>query len=118
MRKEPKRRRVGILAKNLGTSLKALRKQKEMTLTEVAEKCGITHSTLSKIERAQSWPSEALIIKLAEVLGTSPESLLVPSNPTGIDAVTTMQQALDIINKAFAEGMPPTMVPPRLKIPK
>lgn len=35
---------------NLGESLRRIRKQKEMTLTELGEKCGMPISTISKIE--------------------------------------------------------------------
>ncbi|MGV0627533.1 helix-turn-helix domain-containing protein [Mycolicibacter minnesotensis] len=48
--------------------LRAVRKQRGLTLEELAERTGLTKSYLSKIERSQSTPSIATAIKVAGAL--------------------------------------------------
>jgi transcriptional regulator with XRE-family HTH domain len=49
--------------------LRAVRRQRGLTLERLAEQTGLTKSYLSKIERRQSTPSIAVALKLARALG-------------------------------------------------
>src|ERR1700743_2085667 len=48
--------------------LRAVRKQRGLTLSSLAEQTGLTKSYLSKIERRQSTPSIAVALKVARAL--------------------------------------------------
>nr|WEY97714.1 helix-turn-helix transcriptional regulator [Bacillus subtilis] len=52
----------------LGETIRRLRKEKKLTLEEVAAGIGITHSYLSRIERNKQKPSMEVIEKLSDFL--------------------------------------------------
>lgn len=54
-----------------GKKIKELRRKKNMTQQELAEKCGFTNSLLSKIENGQTGSAVATLSKIAAVLGVS-----------------------------------------------
>ena len=54
-----------------GATIKALREQKQLTQTELAEKIGVSSKTISKWETAKGLPDISLLQPLAEVLGIS-----------------------------------------------
>src|SRR5690625_1231643 len=61
----------------LGTNIKKIRKSKQMTLSECAEKTNISKSNLSNIERnVNKNPSIHIIYRLASVLEVDPRVLL------------------------------------------
>ena len=62
--------------KNLGEMISSLRKEKNMTQNDLAEKMNVTDKAVSKWERNLSCPDVNSIPKLAEVLGISVEELL------------------------------------------
>ena len=53
---------------SLGKNIKALRKQKNITLQELADRTGFTKSYLSKIERAGKAPPYSTVNRIATVL--------------------------------------------------
>ena len=53
---------------SLGKNIKALRKQKSITLQELADRTGFTKSYLSKIERAGKAPPYSTVNRIASVL--------------------------------------------------
>lgn len=62
------------------------RKKKGLTLERLAERVGLSHASLSRIERGlQPW-NETLLYALAEALETDWQSLLMrdPTDPDGI----------------------------------
>ena len=61
---------------NLGETISKLRKQKNMTQSELAQKLNVTDKAVSKWERNLSCPDVNSIPKLAEILGVSVEELL------------------------------------------
>ena len=61
---------------NLGERLFELRKEKNMTQDEVAEKLNVTRQTVSKWETNQSTPDFDKIVPLCELYGISPNELL------------------------------------------
>lgn len=62
--------------KTLGEMINSLRKEKNMTQNDLAEKMNVTDKAVSKWERNLSCPDVNSIPKLAEVLGVSVEELL------------------------------------------
>ena len=65
-----------MLNKTLGEMISSLRKEKNMTQNDLAEKMNVTDKAVSKWERNLSCPDVDSIPKLAEVLGVSVEELL------------------------------------------
>ncbi|GIN73218.1 transcriptional regulator [Bacillus sp. J14TS2] len=64
----------------IGKKIKQIRRQKGLTLTELAERAGIAKSNLSNIERnVNQNPSIQVMEKIAEVLGVDVRSLLSSS---------------------------------------
>ena len=63
-------------SKSLGEMISSLRKEKNMTQNDLAEKMNVTDKAVSKWERNLSCPDVNSIPKLAEVLGVSVEELL------------------------------------------
>lgn len=61
---------------NLGEKLLNLRKTKNLTQDDVAEKLNVTRQTVSKWETNQSTPDFDKILPLCELYGISPTELL------------------------------------------
>ncbi|MCT2537239.1 helix-turn-helix domain-containing protein [Aquibacillus koreensis] len=62
----------------IGDKIKTLRKEKKMSLSELAEQAGVAKSYLSSIERnLQSNPSIQFVEKVGSVLGVSVNELLM-----------------------------------------
>ena len=62
--------------KTLGETISSLRKEKNMTQNNLAEKMNVTDKAVSKWERDLSCPDVNSLPKLAEILGTTVEELL------------------------------------------
>lgn len=61
----------------IGEKIKRLRKEKDLSISELAEKAGVAKSYLSSIERnIQSNPSIQFMEKIGQVLGVSVNELL------------------------------------------
>lgn len=56
--------------------LYALRKEKGLTQTELAEKLGVTNKAVSKWETGESFPDTAQLLPLADILGVTVDELL------------------------------------------
>ncbi len=68
------------------TFMREWREHKGRTLEEAAEVAGITHASLSRIERGKQPYSQAILEALADYYGTNAASLLMrnPQDPEGI----------------------------------
>lgn len=62
--------------KSMGEIISTLRKEKEMTQKELADKLNITDKAVSKWERDLACPDTQTLPKVAELLGVSIEELL------------------------------------------
>ena len=62
--------------KNLGNTISKLRKEKNMTQQELAEKLNITDKAVSKWERGLSYPDITSISKLAKILDVDSSYLI------------------------------------------
>ncbi|GAI19913.1 unnamed protein product, partial [marine sediment metagenome] len=56
---------------NLGVILRARRKDKGLTLTQLSSLSGLHHSHIARLERGERFPTERTLKKLAEPLGFS-----------------------------------------------
>ena len=83
----------------IGDRVKDLRKEKKISLSELAEKAGVAKSYVSSLERnLQQNPSIQFLEKIAPVLGVTVNSLLDPDNKhTNIDTewVNLAKAAMD-----------------------
>ncbi|GGK47087.1 helix-turn-helix domain-containing protein [Nocardia camponoti] len=66
----------------VGPHLRALRKQRDITLTELANQTGISVSTLSRLESGDRKPTLELLLPLAKAHGVTLDEL-VDAPPTG-----------------------------------
>lgn len=66
---------------SLGATIRAVRKEKGLTLTHVAQAAGLSHPFLSQVERGQSQPSMRSLYLIATALGTTQQALLAASAP-------------------------------------
>ena len=91
--------------KNLiGEKIKQLRKEKRMTISELAEKAGVAKSYLSSIERnLQSNPSIQFIEKISQVLGVSVNDLINDSN--SIVETELDSEWMKIVKEAMESGV-------------
>lgn len=60
----------------IGDNLKRIRVSKALTQVEVAERAGISPSTVVLVERNQSEPHMSTVRKLAKALGVEPSELV------------------------------------------
>jgi transcriptional regulator with XRE-family HTH domain len=65
----------------IGGKLRALREERQLTQTALAERMGITSATVSMIERGRSVPSVRQLLKFADVLHAEPGDLLGERHP-------------------------------------
>ncbi len=62
--------------KTLGERVRAIRKQKQWSMHQLAERIGTTHSYISQLERGQIRPGIDLVMRLAEAFGVSIDHLV------------------------------------------
>lgn len=91
--------------KNLiGEKIKQLRKEKRMSISELAEKVGVAKSYLSSIERnLQSNPSIQFIEKISQVLGVSVNDLINDNN--SIVETELDSEWMKIVKEAMESGV-------------
>ncbi len=74
----------------LGDNLKRLRRDKQWTQGELAERSGIKVGHISKLERNESDPKLETLSKLMHALDCSPNALLSDVGTTSLDGVLEM----------------------------
>lgn len=88
----------------LGERIKALRKEQQLTISELAEKAGVAKSYLSSIERTkQTNPSIQFIEKISEALGVSVNDILNDNDEIEIDDLDN--EWLEIVIEAMESGV-------------
>ncbi|WP_121610035.1 XRE family transcriptional regulator [Mesobacillus foraminis] len=89
----------------VGQQIKRLRIQKEYSITELAEKSGVSKSYLSYIERGiQENPSLHVLSRLANTLGVSPEELMGEAS-TAEHLPPVDPEWLEMIDEAIKNGI-------------
>ena len=66
---------------DLARKILNLRLDKKMAAGDLARRCGVSGSTMSKIERGRSMPREDLILRIASPLDVTAEYLLDERQP-------------------------------------
>lgn len=69
------------MSKEFGLKLKKLRKQLGLFQKEIADELGVAQNTISSWEKGKTEPNIEQIIKLAEILNTTPNELQGFENP-------------------------------------
>ena len=64
----------------MGLNLKIARLKKNLTHDELCKLANIGRTTLSKLENGEGNPSRNLMLKLSEILNTTPEYLFFSDN--------------------------------------
>lgn len=92
----------------LGNQIQKLRREKNLTLSQLAVKTEISKSYLSHIERnIQRNPSIEILTKLASALEVNIQTLITPDPPEPILETSSEQKEKDwnqLINNALASG--------------
>jgi transcriptional regulator with XRE-family HTH domain len=70
--------------KKVGTKIAALRKAKDMTQMEVADKMMVSYQAVSNWERGNTMPDISKLLELSQILGVSVEELLGSEKETTI----------------------------------
>lgn len=87
----------------IGEKIKQLRKDKKMSISELAEKANVAKSYLSSIERnLQTNPSIQFIEKISSVLGVSVNELI---NEESIEVDSLDVEWLQIVKEAMESGV-------------
>lgn len=74
----------------IGDRIRLLRLQQNRTMADIAKKCKVSKSLISKIENGKAIPSVGVFVKIAGVLGV-PVSVLI-ENENNADAVYTSKE--------------------------
>lgn len=86
--------------KQIGSKIKALRKEKRLSQQELAEKLNIDRTTLSKIENGESTPAAGILVELKRIFSISIDWLLTANDQCPMELndkdfnelLTTMQE--------------------------
>lgn len=71
------------LDRRLGARLKAARLRQDLTLEALAERTGVSRAMISRVERGESSPTAALLVRLGSGLGLTLSALLEESAGAG-----------------------------------
>ena len=89
--------------KLVGQQIIMLRKEKGLTQTDLGERLGVSFQAVSKWERGETLPDTALLLDLAEVLGTSVDRILTGGRRItqykGTVTVAQMAEGLDCLKR-------------------
>lgn len=89
----------------IGEKIKRLRQDKNMSISELAEKAGVAKSYLSSIERnLQSNPSIQFIEKVGVVLGATPNEIISDNQANNTDEQLDGEW-LKIVQEAMESGV-------------
>lgn len=92
--------------KEFGSYLRTLRKEKGLTLVELANLTGVSNPYISQIENGKFLPSPDILEKLAKGLEVSSVNLLLKSGHLGEDAAKEVQsKGLKVYLEEFIEDL-------------
>lgn len=86
----------------LGKRIKELRNKYKFTQTELAEKVGVTKSTIAAYENDSRQPSYEVLVKMAKVFKVSVDSLLLDRTGNTIDVSGLNPEQMNIIETLIA----------------
>ena len=86
----------------LGKRIKILRNKYKLTQTELAEKIGVTKSTIAAYENDSRQPSYEVLIRMANIFKVSIDSLLLNITEVILNAHGLTEEQLDILGIQIA----------------
>ncbi|MEO0400619.1 MAG: XRE family transcriptional regulator [Pseudomonadota bacterium] len=78
-------------APEIGGRIRALRKQKGFTMEDLEARCGVSQSTLSKIERDETNPTYATLWSITRALGVDMSALTDAISEVAHDSIDVLQ---------------------------
>jgi transcriptional regulator with XRE-family HTH domain len=87
--------------RNVGKKIEAIRNQKNITIEQLAERCGFSAEMMAKIEQDQSIPSLGHLIKVARALGVRLGTFLddMDNLEPVVTRNSTLKQGISFSNK-------------------
>ena len=95
------------LRENLSNNIKKRRKLFSLTQEKLAEETGLSAQTINDIEGCRTWVSDKTLIKISEVLHTSPAELLLQDNyeqSTNLDLAKFKTELQDSVMRTIDEA--------------
>jgi len=94
------------VTQSLGNQIRKYRKDKKLNLVQLAERCNISPSFLSQIERDQANPSVTTLYSISETLGVSMANMFSePDGQSGMASRALVQETAQVVRagarKAF-----------------
>lgn len=92
------------LRAELGASIRRLRKERGLTLVQLAERAELSHPFLSQLERGLTRPSMPSLHRIARALGTTQQALMStaavphPGTPAGSAHLVRFGEGLPVLN--------------------
>ena len=84
---------------NIGERIMALRKEKNISQTELAKRLNVSRQAVSKWEQGTSSPDTERLIQLAEILGTEVEYLATGSHPEPGSVVLNIVETVERVEE-------------------
>lgn len=84
---------------NIGENIKALRKAKNMTQVQLAERVNITKATVSSYENSLRAPSYEVLIRIAQIFHVTTDNLLGFSNRYSLDISGLSLRQRNLVNE-------------------
>lgn len=104
------------ISKNISENLKALRKHRQLTLEELAEKSSVSKSMLGEIERGKTNPTITVLWKIAQALKTPLTTLIGSQTDSYIVVRKTDRVPLDQAPSHVISSVFPYYEPHRLEV--
>ena len=84
---------------NIGERIMALRKEKNISQTELAKRLNVSRQAVSKWEQGTSSPDTERLIQLAEILGTEVEYLATGTHPEPGSVVLNIVETVERVEE-------------------
>lgn len=86
-----------------GDNLKALRKKRNLTQSELGSNIGLSKAVISKYENGLGYPTFDVLIRFANFFGVTTDYLLGVEHGKTIDVTGLTEQQIDILHYLIAE---------------
>ena len=83
----------------MGSKLKNLRKEKQLTQKQIADRIGLAISAVSSYESGTRYPSYDVLIRLAHIFHVSTDYLLGVTDKREIDVTGLNDQEVELISQ-------------------
>lgn len=99
-----------------GIYLSRLRKQYDMTQSELADRLNLTRQAVSRYERGESFPDISILVKIAEIFAVSTDNLINAGEPTSGESLileNVLSGNSNIVASEFSDiaGLAPVLKP-------